>query len=354
MIHLLKKWGKRRHAKHYLKSHWHLILDIILVIVIALLLTTLIVVRYYSVPKVDTTPVEHVAKDTITTTTPGSLIVKTSNSKSNIYSGETFIIKINLENSGKTNISKLELTPRLLSDGFTISKLENINTLSNVKVSGRKLILENLSSDSSENLEIAVTVDNEINSSRIINWRLDAIYQEANETHGSEHSLSSVKLITDLKIKAVAYYNSPLGDQLGSGPIPPIFGLPTNYWIFFEVNNVGNNLNGLAVSAKLPAGVTLSNNKTLSAGEFSYNEGQKRLTWLVKEVGGIDKVYQVGFEIQLMPTIEQINTSPVLVNNISYLATDSYTNERLSGKLEAISTDLPFDIINQGQGVVIK
>lgn len=352
MIHVLKNWWKKRRTKHYLKSHWHLILDIILVVVILLLITTVFVVRYYAVFKINTTPIKHIAKEEFVSPIPGSLIIKLVVSKTNIYSGETISLKIHLENDGKDIIKKLELTPRLLSDGFTISKLVNTNALSEVKVNGRKLILENLLPSDVIDAEIFITLNAEPDSLRIINWRLNSAYQEAGENHTGDNALASLKLITDLKIKAEAYYNSSLGDQLGSGPIPPLVGFPTNYWIFFEVDNKGNDLSGLTVSAKLPVGVTLSNHKTLSAGEFTYNESQKRLTWLVKEASIKNERYQVGFEIQLIPGANQLNTSPLLVSNISYLATDVYTGEKLSGKLSAIDTELPLDTINRGQGTV--
>ena len=217
-----------------------------------------------------------------------------------------------------------------------------------------KLILENLAAGETQEADIWLTVKAVSGSTRKIIWSLKAKYQEAGSDYINDFSLKDLKLITDLKIKAEAYYNSPLGDQLGSGPVPPIVGFPTNYWIFFEVDNSGNDLSGVSVNAKLPEGVTLASRKTLSAGEFNYDESQKRLTWTIKSAPQNNGLYQVGFEVQLIATASQVNTNPLLVSNISYLATDAYTGEKLSGSLTPLDTQLPLDTINRGQGVVVK
>ena len=354
MNHALKKWWLARHTKHYLNNHWHLMADIFLLVIILSLGVALIILRFYPTPKVNLNPINHVVKDVAISATSSSLLVNVVTPKININSGQSFLIKVTLENNGKNDISALELNPNFLSGSFSIYKLENINASSSLKVKGRKLILETLKAGETEDADVLVTINAKKDSPRKIDWLLSATYHEGGEAYKKNYDLESLKLITNLKIEAAAYYNSPLGDQLGSGPIPPIIGFPTNYWIFFEINNEGNDLSNLAISAKLPEGVTLSNHKTLSSGVFNYNESQKRLTWTVKEVSVKNGLYQVGFEVELLPLAKQTNTNPLLVSSISYLATDVYTGEKLSGKLLNIDTQLPLDTINGGQGVVAK
>lgn len=349
----IKKWWRLRHAKHYVNNHWHLIADILLLCIILGLVASLIIIKYSPAPQVNVTPIDHVAKDIATSTIPGSLVVNSKLVKSNIYLGQAFNLKISLENSGNSDIKNLQITPQL-SSGFIISKIENANAVSLVKVVGGKLILENLAAGETQEADIWLTVKDTVSSARSINLTLKAIYQEAGRDYVSDFSSKNLKIITDLKIKAEAYYNSPLGDQLGSGPVPPILGFPTNYWIFFEVDNLGNDLSGVSVNAKLPEGVTLASRKTLSAGEFNYDESQKRLTWTIKTAPQNNGLYQVGFEVQLMAIMSQVNTNPLLVSNISYLATDTYTGEKLSGSLASLDTSLPLDTINRGQGIVVK
>jgi len=356
MIRHLKNWWRLRAAKHYLKNYWHLIADIVLVVLVLELLIALIFIKSIHIPPINVGQINHVDKNNsglVASSTNSDLSLKAIIPKENIYSGQKFVINIHLENRGDQAITNLTLTPQTAAD-FSVVKLESTDTPNNLKVEGNKLSLENLSPGSTSDTELWVTLLADPNSARYVSWYFNASYLQDNVKYQDKFALSDLKLITDLKVAGVAYYNSPLGDQLGSGPIPPIVGLPTNYWIFFNVDNKGNDLKGLTVTANLPSGVTLSNQKTLSAGEFSYNESQKRITWLVKDLSIKNPLYQAGFEVQLMPTSSQISTLPLLLTNISYIATDAYTGEQLSGKIAAIDTSLPADGINHGQGSVTK
>jgi len=350
----LKIWWERRKAKHYLKSHWHLIADIVLALIILGLIISLVVINYSSKQKVNTNSVDHVAKD-FATTTSEVLTIKTSVNSDNIYSGKPVNLHLSLENNSDSAITAISLVPTFLSNSFTISKIESNNASSSLKIKSNKLLLEKLAVGETSEADVIVTINAKEDSPRAIDWLLKATFKAGDQNYKNDYSLNTLKLITDLKVQAAAYYNSQFGDQLGSGPVPPIVGLPTNYWVFFEADDKGNDLNNLVVSAKLASGITLlANNKTLSAGDFNYNDSQKRLTWIVKKVSVASGRYQVGFEVQLLPNETQLGTNPLLVTNISYSAIDAYTGESLSGKLPDINTELPLDTINQGQGKVIK
>lgn len=353
MFNFFKKWWRKRQLNHYLKSRWHLFTDAVLVLMIIGFVINLIVIETRSKPKVDTTPVGHATK-VEGSVTAKSLVVKSDISKSNIYAGRSFDVNLVIENQGVSDLTDINLTPSFVSDYFTVSKLENNTIPSDIQVKNNAIIISKLSAGKKIVVDLSVTVSAKANSPRLVSWLFKTVYTENNQKYSTSNDLADLKLVTNLSLGAEAYYNSQLGDQLGSGPIPPMVGLPTNYWIFFEAENQGNDLSNLVVTAKLPEAVTLSNDRTLSAGDFTYNESQRRVSWTVKKVGIDGDRYQVGFEVQLLPTDKQIDLKPLLLTNISYLATDAYTGEKLSGKLPDIDTELTFDSINKGQGVVVK
>ena len=338
----LKAWWERRKTKHYLKNHWHLFADIALLTIILCLMSGLIIINQSANHKIDTATTPHVPKITATTTNE-ALVIKTDVDKNNVHSGESFTLHLSLKNNSDKDVTNIILKPEFFSNSFSISKIEN-----------NKLVLDKLVAGDSVESDILVTINARTGSPREINWSLKTTYKTDGQSYTNNYDLNALKLITNLKVTAEAYYNSQQGDQLGSGPIPPMLGLPTNYWIFFEVSGNDNDLSNLTISAKLPEGVALASRKTLSAGEFNYDESQKRITWTAKKVGVADGRYQVGFEVQLLPLAKQVGLNPLLVSNISYLVTDAYTGEKLSGKLPYIDTSLPLDAINKGQGQVVK
>lgn len=349
----LKIWWEKRKAKHYVKSHWHLIIDIVLLLIILGFIINLAVITGRTNKKVDTTSVTHVSK-IIATTTQDALLIKTEISKTNIYSGVSFDLHLRLENKSGNELTNINLTPAFAVKGFIISNVSNHDLTSRIKTSNNQIALDRLDAGEVIEGDISVIINTKKDSPRLVSWLFKTTYTENQKGYSVNYNLDNLKVITDLKVKAAAYYNSQLGDQLGSGPIPPMLGLPTNYWVFFTVDNQGNDLSNLTISAKLPESVTLSNNKTLTAGDFTYNESQKRITWTVKKISVNNGRYQAGFEVQLLPTDKQVGLKPLLLTNISYLATDAYTEEKIGGKLPYIDTDLPLDIINQGQGKVVE
>src|SRR3989344_3488044 len=63
---------------------------------------------------------------------------------------------------------------------------------------------------------------------------------------------SEIILPTTIKLQSSAKYYTTEGEQLGLGPIPPIAGQPTRYWLFINVSGFTHDLSDASVSAKLP------------------------------------------------------------------------------------------------------
>lgn len=350
MSNYLTSWWKKRQAKYYVKTHWHFWVDIFLgLLVIALLVCLLLISNKKQV--VNTEPVNHVPKTDISTSTAeNSLVLEVDLNKKNVYRQESLTLHLKLENISNDALENIIIGPSFISNNFSATKLSSNSD--GVIIKNNKIVINSLAAHEILTADVSLLVNVKDDLAKKVEWSLKANYELLGKSYEQKYNLDTLKVISDLKIKAAAYYHSELGDQLGSGPIPPVVGLPTNYWVFFEVDKA--DLNNLTVTAKLPDNVTLSNNKTLSAGEFSYNENQKRITWNVKKVELSGDIYQLGFELRLFPVENQIGLSPLLLSNISYLATDANTGEKLSGKLPFIDTSLPADKINKGEGVVLK
>lgn len=347
----MTKWWKHRLDKYYFKTRWHLIADVVLITILLTLILIFLSLYFYKQSTIYISPVKHVEKQSAQPE-KNSLIIESNLDSINIASDKEFILKLKVTNNSKTDINNLELSLVLSSNKFSISKIKNSETESNFKISGHKIELANLSASTSHELSLILVIKSLPDAPRLIIWRLNGSYQQNEISKEVNIVLADLKLLTSLTIKAAAYYNSPLGDQLGSGPVPPQVGIPTNYWVFFSPQNIGNNLSNLMVSAKIPNNVTFTDRKSLSAGNFSYSAGQRRITWTVPEIDSKNSTYQVGFELQIIPDSSQINSEPLLMSNLVYSAKDLYCGEEVSGQIQPITTALPFDPINKGQGVV--
>ncbi|MEI7497891.1 MAG: hypothetical protein WCK11_01245 [Candidatus Falkowbacteria bacterium] len=167
-----------------------------------------------------------------------------------------------------------------------------------------------------------------------------------------EQSSPSIDLASELTVKSVAYYYGPQGDQLGIGPLPPIVGLPTKYWIFWQADNSGNAINKFVMTAKLPENVTFTGNKSLLAGKLVYDEKTRQVSWLVDSLDKTGGDYKIGFEISITPTaIDKGKILPLLSSAI-YEGVDDFAQINLNGRLESLSTNLDFDNMAHGLGRV--
>jgi hypothetical protein len=353
MKNLLKKWWAKRLDRYYLKTRWYLIVDLILLTTFLTLLLVFFYLRYQPPIPVDTTSVKHTPKTEINVD-GNSLVIESEVDRVNIYAEKEFKLKIKATNTGKNNLTNVDLSLLLNNNKFSFSRIKSLSPTSEFKVSGRKITLVNLPVGATSEIELSLLLKNLPDSPRSILWRIGGSYKEANLNKEVSYQLPDLKLVSAVIVKATAYYNSPQGDQLGSGPIPPQVSMPTNYWVFFNLNNIGNELGDLEVKARLADNVAFYDNKALSAGELSYDLERRELTWKVNRVEAIQDGYRVGFELQLIPGENQFGLVPALLNNLSFSARDLYSQEKISGQLPVVDTNLTFDLINKGKGVVVK
>ncbi|NCN22197.1 hypothetical protein GW934_01755, partial [Candidatus Falkowbacteria bacterium] len=156
---------------------------------------------------------------------------------------------------------------------------------------------------------------------------------------------------SQLEARAIMLYTGNNGDKLGLGPIPPIVGLPTNYWLFFEVNNFGD-VKNVIMTGHLPLGVNFTDRHSLLDGGFSYDSDNRLIIWRLDEIKDGEDGLRLGVELQFIPEESQINSSPNLIENIEYFAKDPYSGRTLSGTIGSINTNLPDDRFNKNLGEI--
>ncbi len=344
-----RHWQSRR-ERFYKKNRWHLILDFSLATIIILLVASLISLKAYQ-PNANwfwsgTTP----TKSAIDLNNP-PLIFNVSVASSSVRLTQAVELKVNLKNDSDFLIQNIKTDLVLATKNFSLNKIEASVPNSDIKISNRQIDFGSLGASAAKTITLKVYFNTYDEAERVINWQVQNSYSVEGQTIKEALNLPDLKLASELIAKAVAYYNSPQGDQLGSGPLPPLVGLPTNYWVFFDVKSNGDFKN-LVFSAKLPLGVELTGERSLLSGDFKYNASSRQIIWTVPELKNQSDSYRVGFEIQLIPDSSQLGKNIPLITNISYYAQDTLVNEESAAELYDLSTNLDFDRLNKGQGKV--
>lgn len=163
-----------------------------------------------------------------------------------------------------------------------------------------------------------------------------------------------VKILSNLNVSAAGYYYSREGDQLGVGPLPPTVDMLTNYWIFFDIGNFGNDLEDINIVAQLGKDVIWGDDKSLLAGELYFGQESGRIVWNINTFGKNESNKKAGFKIGIIPKSNDIGKISTLLENIEYSAYDKFCNKKISGSLSDITTDLVMDKLASGKSKVIS
>ncbi len=348
MFKLIHRYFRGRFERFYFKSHWHFVLDLSLLIVVICLLATLTGLYLY---RPNLPGFGSYARPTVDLNNP-PLSLELVPATGIVGLDEGVALKINFKNSGSVAISDLRLSLETSDSNFSLKKIEKAKDDSGFNIDNQTISFSKIAAGASGEAEVKVYFSSKSNE-RTINWRARSEYSIDGQALKHDFDLAALKVKAELKVSDAAYYTSPQGDQLGIGPLPPFVGIPTNYWIFLEAQSQADWKN-LIVSAKLPKGVELTDSRSLLAGDFNYNPETRQLIWKVAEMPGRAESYHLGFEVQLIPTADQIGLTLPLLNNAQYYATDVLTGQETSGALDKLTTDLDKDRFNSGQGKVVS
>lgn len=340
------KWFGRRFKLHqeryYRRNRWRLAFDLILIIAIIVLATMAISAWRYR-PNVSNIINQALPERPEINLNNPPLEISLDASKVAVP-GEAVKVKIKAHNQAETVIQNLVISFSAGTPGFSVKKI-----VSNEKDQPNKqLKIEALEASSSQEIEADVYLAG--SGVRTIRWQADISYSVFGQTIKKTIALDDLKLEAAIKTSASLYYNSPQGDQLGLGPLPPIVGLPTDYWAFIRLESDGN-LEEASCRAKLAANVELGDGRSLLAGEFNYNQDSRQIVWKIGTIAA-DEHYRLGFALRFIPDAEQAGKAPVLISDIACFGRDPLTGSQLKASASALDASLKDDPINQGLGTV--
>ncbi|MCD4704881.1 hypothetical protein K8R66_02270 [bacterium] len=259
---------------------------------------------------------------------------------------------LSYKNESDQNINQVVFNPSL-NDNFRIQKL-NIEDPSGKFILKNNIIILNQQLLAQESGNIKINLEFQKLKSIInqnVYLKMATNYENEFEKIEYQTQSTNVKILSNLEVNSRAYYYSPKGDQLGIGPLPPIVDIPTNYWIFWEINNLGNDLSNFEMKAQLPKNVTWTKNINVLNGELQYTETDNYIIWKLDQINAQGN-YKVGFEISLIPKLENVDQVLPLIYNLKYQTFDNFCETELSQNLKNLDTNLKYDHLSLGKGKV--
>jgi len=157
----------------------------------------------------------------------------------------------------------------------------------------------------------------------------------------SKGSTLSTPLTTPLVLESFARYTAASGDQIGRGPMPPIVGKETTYWIFWHVDGTTNELSDVRIEGTLPEGVRFTGKQTVSQnGGVTYDSDTKKVVWtsdsIAPTLAPTNKTVGIGFEVGITPTNADNAKFLILMNDIHLSAIDQWTGAIISAQRKEV------------------
>ncbi len=131
--------------------------------------------------------------------------------------------------------------------------------------------------------------------------------------------------------------------QYKEGNVPVKVGEKTVYTITLTVDNINNDLGNTVVSAPLPTYVSFE-----GGDDVTFNERANEVVWdigdIVHGAGVTSDRVETTFDVGIVPSVDQIDTMPVIVKNHILTAMDKFVGSQIKEAREEIITRV------EGQG----
>ena len=181
--------------------------------------------------------------------------------------------------------------------------------------------------------------------------KLTASFKSGGKIQGFEgvdvsgSSIFNIKVSSRLQIAAKSsYFNTAF---VNSGPLPPKVGVETVYTVVWSLANMSNDLDKVEVRSSLPPYMNFKEIISPADADVKFDPSSGNIVWRVGRVpagiGFLSQALQVAFQVGLIPASNQIGQAPVIINETEASAKDTFTDQTLTSKDGAITTDLPDD-----------
>ncbi|MEI6553072.1 MAG: hypothetical protein WCO09_00730 [bacterium] len=163
----------------------------------------------------------------------------------------------------------------------------------------------------------------------------------------TSQSSRKIRIASDLGLSTRLLYND--GPFENTGPMPTKAESRTTYTANVKVSNSYNTVKGAIYTAKLPIYVRWLGNVSPSTASSTvvYDAENRTITWNAGDIapgtGYITNPKEMSYQVEFLPSLSQINQSPVIINSQRIAGTDSFTNTVDSADGYSLNTQIKED-----------
>ncbi|OGI71564.1 hypothetical protein A3B84_03040 [Candidatus Nomurabacteria bacterium RIFCSPHIGHO2_02_FULL_35_13] len=164
------------------------------------------------------------------------------------------------------------------------------------------------------------------------------------ELNNSESKI--VRIISDVGLSTKALFFS--GPFLNSGPLPPKVEQKTTYSIVWSLSNTANNISKAVIRSTLPPWMHFTGSFSPATEDLTYDASTKEIVWNVSGIPRGTGITEAGrditFQVQLTPSLSQVGTEPIIINDTILTGHDDFANVNVRVNKASLSTRLLNDL----------
>ncbi len=168
---------------------------------------------------------------------------------------------------------------------------------------------------------------------------------------------SVIKIVSDVGFATKALYYS--GPFVNTGAVSPKIEKETTYTIVWTLTNSANNISMGQVHTTIPSWMRFVGPISPSSEDLVYNPATREITWnfgsIPRGTGITGSNREVAFQLAFTPSLSQVGTSPVIINDASLTGHDDFANVDVRVTKSALRTRLDNDpLFPAGAGIVTE
>jgi hypothetical protein len=163
-----------------------------------------------------------------------------------------------------------------------------------------------------------------------------------------------------LNVSSIGYYRDAVSGIVNNGVFPPRVGQPTQFTIHWVLRNMSTDVDTVHTRAFLGPNVRYTGiyKSSVASTTFAYNDRTQEVMWDVAQIqatrGILTDPLTLTFQVELTPAIDQVQTSPVIIQETGVTYRDLFTGESLANTAKPITTRLPDDATLGGSDRSVK
>ncbi len=258
--------------------------------------------------------------------------------------GQTITYDIKYQNNASTAATGVNIVMTLDSKALDLSTIR----AEGAQVTGSTLTwnasmvpkLETLAPNESGDVKVTIQVKNPATKDSSKNLNVNSSVKIKSNEYMSYFNGGDLQL----KVTSPAILSKSL--LYSDGQLPPQVGKTTTYNVSLQLSNSTNDFSSTVVTAFIPLGPSGFVQGSVNADQVSnvnYDPATGKLTWnvgsLPAHAGQFSPAKALRFQVKLNPSSSMAGSQPVLVKNIQFTATDTYTGQQVTGSAEDVTTD---------------